>query len=244
MASGKKNYFRHSFFARNDEFICEMIDKFGLQSYYYYFALIEMCGEQSAEELKKSYKFHQRTLVHSLRLNTRKLNLFLTYLQDKCKISYTYTQNQYEIIFHNLPKYLGKYSTKNESNLVNKRKENKIKEKEIKINKKEICTPDDLVNSWNKIMPPEFDYCRGLYSRDALENFQYTSNFVSNIGEWENIFRKCKETPTLNGNNELKFKASLNWLVNMNKLEPLLNGSYGLQEKTNAQKFLEMGDEL
>lgn len=137
MASGRKNYFRHSFFARNDEFICGLIEKFGLQGYFYYFALLEMCGEQSSENLQTAYKFHKRILVHNLRLNTRKLNLFLGYLQDMCKISYTYTENQYEIIIPNFAKYLGKYQTKNDSNTPNKRKEKKIKENKIKKEEKQ-----------------------------------------------------------------------------------------------------------
>lgn len=136
MASGKKNYFRHSFFAHNDEFICDMVDKYGLQSYYYWFVLLELCGAQSAQELQKSYKFHKRTLCHSLRINTRKLNIYLGYLQDMCKISYTITENTYEIIVPNLPKYLGKYTTKNEPKSTKKRKVNKSKVKEIKIIKK------------------------------------------------------------------------------------------------------------
>ncbi len=132
MASGKKNYFRHSMFARNDDFIVDLMEKFGLQGYFYYFALIEMCAELSSTELQEKHKFHKRTLVHSLRLNTRKLNLFLTYLQDKSKISYTIMGNQYEIILPNLSKYMGKYSSKYTPNTPNKRKEKEKKEKEKK----------------------------------------------------------------------------------------------------------------
>ena len=138
MASGKKNYFRHSFYAHNDEFICEMIDKFGLQSYYYWFVLIELCGEQSSSELQETYKFHKRTLCHSLRINTRKLNIYLRYLQDMCKISVTIIENQYEIIFPNLSKYLGKYTTKIEPKSTKKRKEKKRKENIVKSEKFDI----------------------------------------------------------------------------------------------------------
>jgi len=133
MASGKKNYFRHSIFARNDEFIMCMIEKFGLQSYYYYFALLEMCGEKSSDEIPKSFKFHRSTLVKGLRCSTRKLNLFLTYLQGSSKVLHTYSGGIYEIIIPNFSKYMGYYKNKTPLNKEKKRKVlNKEKEKDVR----------------------------------------------------------------------------------------------------------------
>ena len=191
MASGRKNYFRHSFFARNDEFVCELIDEFGLQGYFYYFALIEMCGEQSAENIPESYKYHKRTLVHSLRLNTRKLNLFLGYLQDKFKITYTYSENVYEIIFPNIAKYLGKYSTKIEPNGSNKRKE---KEKKVKQTKKSNGVGDFDFEALYKNYPRKEGKSAGL--RKCKSKIKTQSDYENLSQAIDNYSETCRVNDT------------------------------------------------
>jgi hypothetical protein len=132
MASGKKNYFRHSMFARNDDFVMGIMDKFGLDGYYYWFALIEMCAEQCADEMKIVCRFHESSLYAGLRCNSRRLRPVLDYMQTSTRLLYNYSDKFYEIEIANLSKYMGFYENKKESNSSKERKGNEIKIKERK----------------------------------------------------------------------------------------------------------------
>lgn len=135
MASGKKNYFRHSFFARNDDFVILLIDTMGYQGYFLWFALLEVCGEIAADNYPETFKIANSRLLRSLRCRQQKLDWFLTLARQESKLYWERIENNHFIQIHNFPKYLGKYENLNESNAPNKRKEkerkeNKIKEKE------------------------------------------------------------------------------------------------------------------
>jgi hypothetical protein len=132
MASGKKNYFRHSFSARNNVKIQSLIDKFGLAGYFYWFSLIELCAELSVDGIKTEYIYHQRTLIKELRLNKNRLSLVLTYMQSISLLSLTYNENKYALKIPNLSKYMGYYENKNEKKGPKESKGNEIKEKESK----------------------------------------------------------------------------------------------------------------
>ena len=66
MASGKKNYFRHSFFASDDEKIVTLISKHGKAAYFHYFRLLELCGQKSESYVPDKFVFHVRTLCAQL----------------------------------------------------------------------------------------------------------------------------------------------------------------------------------
>ena len=142
MATGKKNYFRHSFNARNDEFIIGLINEFGERGYYMWFALCEMCGELLADGHQFPLKFHQSRLYKELRCTQRTLNLFLTYSQHRSKVLSTYVEPTFNLEIPNLIKFIGKYS----ENGPNKRKEKENKEKENKV----------LVEASKKVSPLSF----------------------------------------------------------------------------------------
>lgn len=127
MASGKKNYFRHSFNARNDEFVIELINQFKEKGYFMWFALVEMSAEMLADGHEQPLKFNRSRLIRELRCNESTLKVFLTYCEGRSKVLHTYLEPTYNLEIPNLPKYVGKYS----ENAPNKRKENKRKEKEI-----------------------------------------------------------------------------------------------------------------
>jgi hypothetical protein len=141
MASGKKNYFRHSFNARNDEFIVSLMNEFGEKGYYMWFALCEMSGELLADGHSWPLKYNQSRLYKELRCNHSKLHLFLTYCQDRSKISSAYVEPIFSLEIPSLSKFVGKYS----ENAPNKRKEKEIKENEIKLS---VATDDS-----KKILP-------------------------------------------------------------------------------------------
>jgi uncharacterized phage protein (TIGR02220 family) len=131
MASGKKNYFRHDFNARNDSNIDALIRKFGLSGYYYYFSLVEIFAQSCSDEFKESQTYNQSRLYRELRLKHGKLISFLTYAQGMSMLSYTYVEPMFNISIPKLSKYMGKYN----SNSSNKTKVNEIKEKKRKVNK-------------------------------------------------------------------------------------------------------------
>ena len=132
MASGKKNYFRHSFFARNDDFVILLIDTMGYQGYFLWFGLLEICGEIAADNYPETFKIANSRLLRSLRCRQQKLDWFLTLARQESKLYWERIENNHFIQIHNFPKYLGKYENLNESNAPNKRKEKEIKEKKRK----------------------------------------------------------------------------------------------------------------
>ena len=158
MAKGLRNYFRHYFNARNDEMIVALMDQFGLQGYFYFFSLIEICSEKVQDCPHESVTLHAATLRKELRLTTRKLNLLLTFLEQESKIGWTLVGHSYQIKISNLPKYLGKYDFKNSKKGPIKRKENKIKQNKIKENKikesESVSSFHDAKNfleNWNRL---------------------------------------------------------------------------------------------
>lgn len=137
MASGKKNYFRHSFSARNDEFIMGLMKEFKEKGYYMWFALCEISGEMLADGHSFPLKFNQSRLYKELRCNHSTLNLFLTYCESRLKVHSTYVEPTFNLEIPSLLKYIGKYSEISP----NKRKEKEIKEKKSKVRESEPSVP-------------------------------------------------------------------------------------------------------
>ena len=132
MASGKKNYFRHSFSAGKDDKIVSLICDYGKEAYFHYFRLLELCGEQAADEIPEKFVFHRRTLCAELMVTSSRLGRHLLAMQSALLLEYVLSAGKVEILIPNLPKYLGRYSNKNPPNSSNKRKEKKRKEKKRK----------------------------------------------------------------------------------------------------------------
>lgn len=145
MASGKKNYFRHSFHARNDDKIAGLINKHGKEAYFHFFALIEVCAEIASDKMPDDFwfHFHPRTLSDALLVKKWTLINHLSVIQQwgLCGVSVEHQPSisgasvevqRVSVHLPNLPKYMGRY----ESNAPNKRKE-----KEIKVNESKGPTP-------------------------------------------------------------------------------------------------------
>jgi len=132
MASGKKDYFRHSMHARNDDKIQDIMDKFGVAGYFYWFALVEICATQAADSDTEKFIFHQRTLIKELRCHKNKLRVLLEYFENTSLILVEYTENRVEVCIPKLRKYLGRYESKLETKAPKEGKEKKRKEKERK----------------------------------------------------------------------------------------------------------------
>ena len=135
MASGKKNYFRHSAAARRDTKIVNLIAKYGKQAYFHYFILVEMCAEKALDdELNgdEEFTFHKRIVCNELIVTPQKLALHLAPINEFQLGHAVVDGDEVKIKFPKLPKYLGRYGSKFTSNSTNKRKENEIKENERK----------------------------------------------------------------------------------------------------------------
>lgn len=132
LASGKKNYFRHSFFARNDLKLKMLRDKVGVGFYFYYFSLLEQCGEASSDELKDKYVFHDSTIRNLWCINLKKSERVANEMNAVGLLFFKKAENTFQFTIPNLAKYLGKYDSKSISNAPNKRKEKEKKEKEKK----------------------------------------------------------------------------------------------------------------
>ena len=133
MASGKKNYFRHSFFARNDSKLLHLKDAIGVGYYFYYFSLLELCGEQSSDELRANYCFHNSLIRKLWCCNLKKCERIGIQMNAVGLLLFNRIENNFYFEIPNFSKYLGKYTNKIESNTPNKRKEKKRKEKKIKV---------------------------------------------------------------------------------------------------------------
>ena len=154
MASGKKNYFRHSFFASEDEKCQALIRSGGFDAYGKFWALIELLARQCEHGPKTEFKIHMDLVVrcwHSRRDCAAKTlglcsenNLFLCTIEN----------NIVSLSVPNLPKYLGRYESKLPPNVPNKRKEKKRKEKK---EEKNLPLVGEVINYLNKIIGKNLD---------------------------------------------------------------------------------------
>jgi len=221
MASGKKNYFRHSTTAFEDSKIQRAIELLGYEGYAYYFILLELFAKQCENEMKNPIKIHQQTLRIVWRKSQQSCHKVVTKLQQSGLFVFTLSESLYEFDVPNLAKYLGKYDSKFEPNAPNKRKENESKIKEIKTNTKKPKTiapasPDAIaiLESMNLILDSKYQVNNfNLKFINARLDQNYTRNDFdlvarSKLGEWgkNDDMRRFLRPETLFGN---KFEAYL-----------------------------------
>jgi uncharacterized phage protein (TIGR02220 family) len=149
MASGRKNYFRHSFFARNDMKLKLLRDRVGIGFYFYYFSLLEQCGEASSDVLQETYEFHNSTIRNLWSINLKKSERVAIEMMSVGLLEFKKLENSFQFTIPNFAKYMGKYESKLDSNSPNKRKEKEIKEK------KSIMSPSAPVVADEKKSNPE-----------------------------------------------------------------------------------------
>ena len=112
MASGKKNYFRHSMNAFEDEKIQLAIDKLGYAGYAYFFILVEVLAKKCDEGLINPISIHQQTLRSVWRKHSKSCVKVVEKLQESGLFVATFNESFIEFDIPNLAKYLGKYETK------------------------------------------------------------------------------------------------------------------------------------
>jgi hypothetical protein len=159
MASGKKNYFRHSASAFEDPKIQKAISLLGYEGYAFYFILLELFTKQCENEFKNPITIHQQTVRIVLRKSQQSCHKVVTKLQESGLFVVTFKESFYEFHIPNLAKYLGKYEAKIHPNAPNKRKEKERKEKEIKDINKDLVNTESVASQ--KQSPLSF-----LFSKD------------------------------------------------------------------------------
>jgi hypothetical protein len=108
MASGKKNYFRHSTSAFEDPKIQGLVNLYGLKGYAYYFILLELCARQCENEFKEEIVVHTRTALSQLRKTPSGLSELLSAMTRLGLLQYSMEENFLKIKVPKLAKYMGK----------------------------------------------------------------------------------------------------------------------------------------
>jgi hypothetical protein len=128
MTKGTKNYFRHLFNASDDPGISQIIAKYGVVGYGYYFLLVELLsGIEAVEKNDGNYKIHIRTICKKLSLRRDGCVNYLDFLTTCLTLSYHLCEDVVHLAYPNIPKYMGSYNGFKEINETIKEK--KIKEK-------------------------------------------------------------------------------------------------------------------
>lgn len=235
MASGKKNYFRHSAAARMDEKIVNLISKHGKEAYFHYFALLEMCAQKAlSEDLNgdETFVFHKRTVCAELMVTPQRLGRHLLAIQSSLLGDLVETPEGVKIKFPKLPKYLGRYDDKKQSKTPNKRKEKERKEKESSYATEHPATPceipitpDQLVQLFNEKFRGKLKPSPGLGSGIHLQNFFATCRLLKSRSDWENLLAIAAEQDWLIRGG--KVPLTLTWLVVEENAIKVLEGKYG-----------------
>ena len=165
MASGKKNYFRHSFSSHNDPKLVQIVEKFGMSGYAYFWIILELCGEQSTESETRNFVVHQRVLLSNLMVRKDKLRSYLAATTQLRLIHAVFDGTIVKLEIPNFPKYLGRYEIKKALKTPNKIKENKIK-----TNNQKGDDVDFLIFNLTEQETSELMQKYSL-SRDALESY-------------------------------------------------------------------------
>jgi len=247
MASGKKNYFRHSFIAHDDIKLNLLRDKIGIGYYFYYFSLLEICGEESADDLKTQYEFHDSTIRSLWRINLKKSEHVASAMNAVGLLEFKKGEKSFVFTIPNLAKYLGKYTNKKTSNSPNKRKEKEIKEKERKEKETEnILGPPEweIINLFNQIIAGNG---RVQYYAGVVLPPRARDDYITLCGfpefqtpeDYEEYFKLISETPKLMGTDErFNINITLPWIINPDNAMKIKSGQYKA-DVTEGEAWLE-----
>ena len=186
MASGTKNYFRHSFNARNDSKLVRAINMIGPEAYFFYFTLIEMICIELDGEHNKEVEFHSDYLKKEWGVNIRGAEKALRTLHEVSLIelitlSEELSKNRrtfgkvWSIFIPNLSKYYMKYMDVLHKSRVKKRKEKKRKEK-----KKKTLKTTALLKELNELLPNAPFYIDATYKKCDAKRLD---SFINDYGQ-------------------------------------------------------------
>lgn len=203
MASGKKNYFRHSFFARNDIKLKLLRDEIGIGFYFYYFSLLELCGEESSDELKDEYVFHESTIRSLWSVNLKKSERIACVMHSVRLLEFKKRQKTFSFRIPNLSKYMGRYTSKFPSNTSNKRKEKERKGKKRKEKNKSIFDLSDIEKIYNNYP----------LQKGKTEGIKKLHGTIKTQDEYDNIMQAVKRYKySCNGTEPKYIKHFSSWV--------------------------------
>lgn len=136
MASGRKDYFRHSVHAHNDEKIVGLIDEGGFRAYGIFWMILELCGLEYVQSgQRNNYIFRKSYLARKSGIRWRYLEPTLRLLEAYRLGNFKVTDEvgrrsdsgTVEVSIPNFSKYIGSYPQEHPKNSPNKIKRNKKK---------------------------------------------------------------------------------------------------------------------
>lgn len=180
MASGKKNYFRHSTSAFEDEKIQKCIQLLGYEGYAFYFILVELLAKQCENSFKNPITLHQQSIRIVWRKQQQSCEKVIRKLEESGLFVATFRESFIDFDIPNLEKYMGFYTNKNDPNASkeSKRKEKKIKESKEKITppKKAAASTTDEVDVLNYL-----NTVSGKSYKPIERNFKFIRSVLKNF---------------------------------------------------------------
>jgi len=127
MASGQKNYFRHSMNARNDHKLKTFMGLFGRnwrEGYFYFFSLLELCGND-AQDGQTEHTFHINTLRELWGTSTKGAHDVCMKCTSSALVMCNTRANHVTFSIPNLLNYTGKYAPNAPNKEIKEKKEKK-----------------------------------------------------------------------------------------------------------------------
>lgn len=232
MASGKKNYFRHSNSAFDDEKIQKCIQLLGYEGYAYYFILLEVLAKQCENSFKNPITIHQQTLRNLWRKKAESTKKVVRKLEESGLFVATFRESFVDFYIPNLAKYMGKYQTKFPPNSPNKRKEKekKIKEKEIKekdLSLAGINSPDDFIQKWNtEFVAKGYPGCPLTLGGEYQNKFFQINKRLREIGKTWNDYMHRVDSSEFLTKHKKGGKPHIGWFLSESNLDDVMAGKY------------------
>ena len=232
MASGKKNYFRHSFSARNDHRLKAFMELFGRDwksGYFYFFTLLEMCGEDALEG-KIEHTIHLKTLRELWGISTKSAQEVCTKFAESALIMCTFSANSVSFSIPNLGKYLGRY----DYGAPNKRKEKEKKEKEIENSVSVSGNVVEISDQPKKKLPKKDSQEKLKNDADIINTNLFNAEPLLSI---EEVPTTTKAANVLNLLNSILFLNHRPTAKNYAIINARLNEGYDLSEFAEVFKY-------
>ena len=248
--------------AHKDHKLVSLIEDGGLEYYFYYFTLLELCGQYWSDSDRNfnpiKFEVPKAELKKLWRTNEKGLhNIVQTLTKHVCNIGETFT-NVYTILIPNYAKYLGTYemnSLQVKKSKVKKSKYNTYVSTDVdphlNLNlSKSKNNPDkinhELIRIWNENCGDLPKVQSSNSKRDRLIGLRWKDNSDPNY--WKSVVKKLSESGFCNGKNQNGWRASFDFLLQPNTHLKVMEGNYDNKdhsqsnwEKTKTQ-FLKMGE--
>jgi hypothetical protein len=133
-------WFKHQSDSLDDPFISDLMDEFGAFGYLAWFGLMELIAKENGKVLTGKASFSEAFLRRKLRKSSTKVQLFLNYCSTKGKLSFNFSEKNFNIEMDNLL-YLKDNHTTNLQVTCKKVSPNKIKDKDKDKDKNPLNPP-------------------------------------------------------------------------------------------------------